>query len=183
MLLCTFVCRFLDAPKSKCSFCTFCVSAQDGIPYDLNKQRLLLIDTAAFSTKYAPRSVGGAVCVRLYKRKKIKQVTCKTRTQLTSTDHCLTPQNRVVGHPDSVCTKSINTPFPINCILVKYALQYVGAAVCMRLYNRKKIKQVTCTARKQFISTNHCLTPRIDVLEHANSVFTKSINTPSLYIA
>ena len=84
----------LDDQKSKCSFCTFCLSAQDGNPYDLNKQLLLLIDTAELSTKYTLRSLGGAVCVLLCKRKKMKQVTCTTRTQLTPTDYFLTPQNR-----------------------------------------------------------------------------------------
>ena len=105
VLLCTFVCRFLDAPKSKRSFCTPCVSAQDGIPYDLNYQRMFVIHTAVFSIKYVLRSVGGAVCVGLYKREKVKQVTCTARTQLTSTDHCITPRIDVVGHPVYVYTK------------------------------------------------------------------------------
>ena len=48
----SFVCRILKALKPKCSLFTFCVSTKDGIPYELNNQRLLVIHRAAFFEKY-----------------------------------------------------------------------------------------------------------------------------------
>ena len=50
---CCFVCRMLNAPKCKYSLFTFCVSTEDGISYELNNQRLLVIYWAVFSVKYA----------------------------------------------------------------------------------------------------------------------------------
>ena len=38
-VFCSFVLGFLDATKSNCSLPTFCASAQDGIPCELNIQR------------------------------------------------------------------------------------------------------------------------------------------------
>ena len=59
------------------------------------------------------------------------------------------------------CIHKINKhPFPINCIFCKECTRSVGEPVCPRLYNRVKTKQVTCTARTQFTSTDHSVTPQ-----------------------
>ena len=100
------------------------------------------------------RCVGVAICVRLYSRENINQMTCTPRTQSISADHGPgfffrenqtnplfpilryflfketffftegkkhgkknsqpTPRIDLIHHADSVCTKSINTPYPIN---------------------------------------------------------------------
>ena len=75
---------------------------------------MMVTNGAAFSVRYALQCVSESLCVWLYNMEKIKKLSCTPRTQSTSTDHSPTLRIDVLEHAHSVCTNSINTPFPHN---------------------------------------------------------------------